>query len=181
MCAHRHPFAAHLLDQRTGLLNVFWRTPHAWRKAAAWPRDEREFVRRAGFALMACLAWHDHDATDAAFRRLLPIIERTATDDRNFAVQASPEFQELRSRLRRFVFPTTVFFLIWYASYVLLGAFSHDFMATKVWGNVNVGLLLGLGQFLTTFLITGLYIRFANRELDPKAAALRTEMHWAEQ
>lgn len=97
------------------------------------------------------------------------------------AVQASPEFQELRSRLRRFVFPTTVFFLIWYASYVLLGAFAHDFMATKVWGNINVGLLLGLGQFLTTFLITGLYIRFANRELDPRAAAIRAEMHWVEQ
>lgn len=97
------------------------------------------------------------------------------------AVQASPEFQDLRRTLRRFVFPTTAFFLIWYASYVLLGAFAVDFMATKVWGNVNVGLLLGLGQFLTTFLITGLYIRFANRDLDPKAAALRTEMHWVEQ
>jgi uncharacterized membrane protein (DUF485 family) len=97
------------------------------------------------------------------------------------AVQASPEFQELRRRLRRFVFPTTAFFLIWYASYVLLGAFAHDFMATKVWGNINVGLILGLGQFLTTFLITGLYIRFANRELDPRAAAIRAEMHWVEQ
>lgn len=97
------------------------------------------------------------------------------------AVQASPEFAELRSRLRRFVFPTTAFFLIWYASYVLLGAFAHDFMATKVWGNINVGLILGLGQFVTTFLITGLYIRFANRELDPRAAAIRNEMHWVEQ
>lgn len=97
------------------------------------------------------------------------------------AVQASPEFQDLRRTLRRFVFPTTVFFLIWYASYVLLGAFAHDFMATKVWGNINVGLLLGLAQFLTTFLITGLYIRFANRKLDPKAAAIRAEMHWVEQ
>ncbi len=97
------------------------------------------------------------------------------------AVQASPEFQDLRRTLRRFVFPTTIFFLVWYASYVLLGAFAHEFMATKVWGNINVGLLLGLGQFLTTFLITGLYIRFANRELDPRAAAIRAEMHWVEQ
>ncbi len=97
------------------------------------------------------------------------------------AVQASPEFAELRSKLRRFVFPTTAFFLIWYASYVLLGAFAHDFMATKVWGNINVGLILGLGQFVTTFAITGLYIRFANRELDPRAAAIRNEMHWVEQ
>jgi uncharacterized membrane protein (DUF485 family) len=91
-------------------------------------------------------------------------------------MQASPEFQELRTRLRRFVFPMTAFFLIWYATYVLLGAFAHGFMATPVFGNVNIGLLIGLGQFLTTFVITGLYVRFANRELDPRAAAIRTEM-----
>jgi uncharacterized membrane protein (DUF485 family) len=45
----------------------------------------------------------------------------------------------------------------------------------KVWGNVNVGLLVGLGQFLTTFIITGIYVRFANRELDPRAEAIRAE------
>jgi len=60
------------------------------------------------------------------------------------AVQANPEFQELRSRLRRFVFPMSALFLIWYFAYVLLGAFAHDFMAIKVWGNINVGLLIGL-------------------------------------
>ncbi|WP_276071023.1 DUF485 domain-containing protein [Mycolicibacterium bacteremicum] len=91
-------------------------------------------------------------------------------------MQASPEFQELRSRLRRFVFPMTAFFLVWYGLYVLLGAFAHDFMATKVFGDVNVGLIIGLGQFLTTFVITGLYVRFANRELDPRAAAIREEL-----
>ncbi|HMZ15572.1 MAG TPA: DUF485 domain-containing protein [Mycobacterium sp.] len=107
--------------------------------------------------------------------------ESTPSGAQYLAVQASPEFQELRSRLRRFVFPTTVFFLLWYAGYVLLGAFAHDFMATKVWGNINVGLLLGLGQFLTTFLITGLYVRFANRELDPRAEKIRNEMHWSQQ
>src|SRR6476620_7840738 len=67
------------------------------------------------------------------------------------AVQASPEFQELRSRLRRFVFPMSALFLIWYFAYVLLGAFAHDFMAIKVWGNINIGLLIGLGQFVSTF------------------------------
>ena len=92
------------------------------------------------------------------------------------ATQHSPEFQELRSRLRRFVFPMTAFFLIWYATYVLLGAFAHDFMAIKVIGNVNVGLLLGLGQFVTTFVITGLYVRFANKELDPRAEAIRSKL-----
>jgi uncharacterized membrane protein (DUF485 family) len=88
-------------------------------------------------------------------------------------VQESPEFIELRTRLRRFVFPMTLIFLVWYAVYVVLGAFAHDFMATPVWGNINVGLLIGLGQFLSTFVITGLYVRFANRELDPRAAAIR--------
>ena len=103
-----------------------------------------------------------------------------STDAIYLAVQASPEFQELRTRLRRFVFPMTAFFLVWYATYVLLGAFAHDFMAIRVFGNVNVGLLIGLGQFLTTFLITGLYVRFANRELDPRAAAIRAEMEGTE-
>lgn len=98
------------------------------------------------------------------------------TSQEFIAMQASPEFQELRSRLRRFVFPMTAFFLIWYGIYVLLGAFAHDFMATQVWGNINVGLIIGLGQFLTTFIITALYVRFANRELDPRAAAIREEL-----
>jgi len=92
------------------------------------------------------------------------------------AVQHSTEFQDLRSRRRRFVFPMTAFFLVWYATYVLLGAFAHDFMAIKVLGNVNVGLLLGLGQFVTTFVITGLYVRFANKELDPRAEAIRSKL-----
>ncbi|MFC8528505.1 DUF485 domain-containing protein [Nocardia sp. NPDC057227] len=92
------------------------------------------------------------------------------------AAHSSPQFQELRSRLRRFVFPVSALFLIWYLAYVLLGAYAHDFMATTVVGNINVGLLLGLAQFVTTFLITGLYVRFANRELDPRAAAIRAEL-----
>jgi uncharacterized membrane protein (DUF485 family) len=103
--------------------------------------------------------------------------ERVApTGEQFLAMQASPEFQELRTRLRRFVFPMTAFFLAWYALYVALGAFAHDFMAIRVFGNINVGLLIGLGQFLTTFLITGLYVRFANRELDPRATAIREEL-----
>lgn len=92
------------------------------------------------------------------------------------AVQASPEFQELRSRLRRFVFPMSGLFLVWYAAYVILGAFAHDFMAIKVWGDINVGLVIGVGQFVSTFVITGLYVRFANRELDPRAEAIRNKL-----
>jgi uncharacterized membrane protein (DUF485 family) len=92
------------------------------------------------------------------------------------AAQASPEFADLRRRLTRFVFPMTAFFLVWYGTYVLLGAFAHDFMATRVWGNINVGLLIGLGQFVSTFLITWIYVRFADRQLDPRAAAIRSKL-----
>ncbi|MEO3757697.1 DUF485 domain-containing protein [Mycobacterium sp. B14F4] len=96
--------------------------------------------------------------------------------DEYVAMLATPEFGELRSRLRRFVFPMSAAFLIWYATYVVLASFASGFMATPVWGNINVGLLIGLGQFLTTFLITGLYIRFANKEIDPRAEAIRAEL-----
>src|ERR1044072_555426 len=85
------------------------------------------------------------------------------------AVQASPEFQELRTRLRRFVFPMSALFLIWYFAYVLLGAFAHDFMAIKLWGDINVGIVVGLGQFVSTFVITFIYVRFAKRALHPAA------------
>ena len=102
--------------------------------------------------------------------------EVAVSGERFIAVQASPEFQELRNRLRRFVFPMTAVFLIWYFAYVMLGAFAHDFMATKVWGNINIGILIGLGQFVTTFVITFIYVRFANRELDPRAKAIRDEL-----
>jgi uncharacterized membrane protein (DUF485 family) len=102
--------------------------------------------------------------------------ETAVSGQEYLAVQASPEFQELRSRLRRFVFPMSALFLVWYAVYVMLGAFAHDFMATKVWGDVNVGLIIGLGQFASTFLITFIYVRFANRELDPRAEAIRNKL-----
>jgi 3-methyladenine DNA glycosylase AlkD len=63
---------------------LFDRTPHAWRKAEQWSRSREEFVKRTAFALIACLALHDKNADDARFLRLLPIVERGATDDRNF-------------------------------------------------------------------------------------------------
>jgi uncharacterized membrane protein (DUF485 family) len=91
-------------------------------------------------------------------------------------IQASPEFRELRKKHHGFVFPMSAFFLLWYALYVVLGAFAHDFMAIKLIGNINVGLIIGLSQFVTTFVITGLYVWFANRRLDPLAAAIRQKL-----
>ena len=72
--------------------------------------------------------------------------------------------------------PVAALFLIWYFVYVLLADYAHDFMATPVFGNVNVGLLLGLGQFVTTFGITMWYVWYANRKLDPVAEELRAEL-----
>jgi uncharacterized membrane protein (DUF485 family) len=107
----------------------------------------------------------------------MPPHSQTAISGQDYlAVQASPEFQELRNRLRRFVFPMSGLFLLWYFAYVLLGAFAHDFMAIKVWGDINVGILIGLGQFVSTFAITAIYVRFANRELDPRADAIRDRL-----
>ena len=89
------------------------------------------------------------------------------------AIQDSPEFVELRRRLRRFVFPMTALFLVWYLTYVLLSAYAHAFMAQQVFGLVNLGMLLGLGQFVSTVLITLAYNRFARKRIDPQVALIR--------
>lgn len=91
-------------------------------------------------------------------------------------VQAGPDFVELRRRLRTFVFPMAGLFLAWYVLYVLLADYARGFMSTKVFGSVNVGLLLGLLQFASTFVITTLYVRHANRKLDPIADRIRHEV-----
>ncbi|WP_456549896.1 DUF485 domain-containing protein [Blastococcus sp. SYSU D00813] len=90
--------------------------------------------------------------------------------------QDSPEFTELRRRFRRFAFPMTVAFFAWYLLYVLLSTYADDFMAEEVFGNVNVGILLGLAQFVTTFLITQLYVRHAGRNTDPIADEMRDRL-----
>ena len=91
-------------------------------------------------------------------------------------VQSTERFQELRKRHRSFVFPMAVAFLLWYFAYVLLADYAIGFMSTKVWGNINVGLILGLLQFVTTFAITGWYVSYSNRRLDPIAAEIRNEI-----
>ena len=92
------------------------------------------------------------------------------------AFQKKPEFQRLRSKQRRFVFPLAVFFLLWYLAYVLVAAYAPAFMATPVFGNINIGIIAGLFQFVTTFAITMWYVRFANRSLDPDSTELRAEL-----
>ncbi|ALV40342.1 hypothetical protein AU252_03470 [Pseudarthrobacter sulfonivorans] len=91
-------------------------------------------------------------------------------------VQSTERFQKLRKRHRSFVFPMAVAFLLWYFAYVLLADYAVEFMSTKVWGNINVGLILGLLQFVSTFAITGWYVSYSNRKLDPIAAEIRNEI-----
>ncbi|WP_229399166.1 DUF485 domain-containing protein [Micromonospora okii] len=99
------------------------------------------------------------------------------TTDRYLAVQRSDEFAGLRRALRGFVFPMTVAFFLWYALYVILSAYARDFMGTKLFGsNINVALVFGLLQFVSTFLIAWLYSRFADRRLDPVADRIRAEI-----
>ncbi|MGI8394077.1 DUF485 domain-containing protein [Leucobacter sp. W1038] len=88
----------------------------------------------------------------------------------------TPEFQQLKRRYRGFVFPLTAAFMVWFLGYVALAAFAHDFMAIPVPGFVNLGMLLGLLQFVSTFVITMWYVRFANKKLDPLTTDLRAEL-----
>ncbi|HEY0815307.1 MAG TPA: DUF485 domain-containing protein [Pseudonocardia sp.] len=94
-------------------------------------------------------------------------------------VQASQEFRALRRRLRRFVFPMSALFLAWYVAYVLVACYAQPFMATKLAGNFTVGLVLGLLQFASTFVMTTLYVRFAGRSIDPAASAIRDQLRYA--
>jgi len=69
-------------DQCCG--NLFVRTKIAYEKAVDWSRNDREFVRRAGYAMMAYLAVHDKEMDDESFAKLLPLIAKGSTDERNF-------------------------------------------------------------------------------------------------
>jgi uncharacterized membrane protein (DUF485 family) len=100
----------------------------------------------------------------------------TPSEARYVAVQATPEFQDLRKRYRGWVLPVTAGALLWYFAYVVLAAYATGFMSQKLVGNINVGLVMGLLQFVTTFGITALYIRYADKVLDPASSRIRDRM-----
>jgi uncharacterized membrane protein (DUF485 family) len=91
-------------------------------------------------------------------------------------VQESAEFGELRRSYRSFAFPLTVAFIAWYLLYVLLSNYAGGFMGTKLFGNINVALVFGVAQFVTTFLIAWWYSKHAAANLDPKAEAIKSRM-----
>jgi uncharacterized membrane protein (DUF485 family) len=101
---------------------------------------------------------------------------RVLTPEEYRRAQDSEEFRELRRRFRRFALPMTLAFLAWYLLYVLLSTYAPGTMEREVFGKVNLGLLLGLGQFVSTFLITQLYVRHAARSTDPIADDMRERL-----
>jgi uncharacterized membrane protein (DUF485 family) len=105
-----------------------------------------------------------------------PAARRTISTEPDFAaIHNSTEFAALRRRLRVFIFPMGGLFLAWYFSYVLLSAYAPLFMSEKVFGAVNMGLILGLLQFLSTAIITLLYVRYARKQIDPRVDQIREQ------
>ena len=107
----------------------------------------------------------DRRAQDQAARHD-PVYDRLAETE---------EFQEVRRRYATFVLPATVAFLGWYLLYVVMSNWAHDFMSKELFGHINVALVFGLLQFVSTFVIAGLYARYMNSKVDPIARQLEIE------
>ncbi|GGU56987.1 DUF485 domain-containing protein [Streptomyces lavendofoliae] len=101
-----------------------------------------------------------------------PPRERRAADI-YLEVQRSAAFREVRARYRRFVVPAVPVFLAWYLAYVVAATTAPGLMARPVVGAVNVAMVAGLGQFLTTFGLTWAYARHARVHRDRAALDLR--------
>ena len=95
-------------------------------------------------------------------------------DDQSYAaIAAEPDFVELKRRYTRFAFPATIAVMAWYLTYVVANNWARGFMDTPVVGNINVAVVFGLLQFLSTFVIAYLDSRHATKALDPLATKLR--------
>ena len=106
-------------------MNLFEKISFVLKKIHQWSEREEAFVKRTAFSLIACLAWHDKEADDDFFLRLLPIIKKGATDERNYvkkavnwalrnigkrnsnlnriAIQTAEEIQQMDSRAARWI------------------------------------------------------------------------------
>lgn len=90
-------------------------------------------------------------------------------------IAQTSDFAELRRRYRRFAFPATLAFMVWYITYVICNNWARGFMDTPVVGHINVAVVFGLLQFASTFAIAFFYARHAGRALDPLATKLRQD------
>jgi uncharacterized membrane protein (DUF485 family) len=91
------------------------------------------------------------------------------------AIAGQQDFAELRRRYIRFAFPATAVFMSWYILYVICNNWARDFMNTQVYGHINVALVFGLLQFVSTFTIAWLYSRHSEKVLDPMSTKIREE------
>jgi uncharacterized membrane protein (DUF485 family) len=96
----------------------------------------------------------------------------TATE----AVGKDPEMVELERRHRRFVWPATIFFLIYYLSLNVLAGTSPDLMGNKLFGEFTFGYLFALSQFVMAFVVAWVYARWAATRIDPLATDLREKL-----
>lgn len=92
-------------------------------------------------------------------------------------IERDPRLTELRRRQRRFVFPMTAFFLIYFMALVVGAGYARGLFARKVFGVINVAYLFALSQFVMTFVVAVLYTRYAGRRLDPLAEQIRYRVH----
>ena len=110
----------------------------------------------------------------ARTRRTPPASTQRKREEQSYTDLArEPDFAELKRRYRRFAIPATVAFLVWYVTYVACNNWARGFMDTPVVGHVNVAVVFGLLQFVSTFVIAALYARHARRALDPLATELQ--------
>jgi uncharacterized membrane protein (DUF485 family) len=93
------------------------------------------------------------------------------------AVAKDPEMVELERRHTRFVWPTTIFFLIYYMALNVLAGTSPDLMGKKLFGEFTFGYLFALSQFVMAFVVAWVYSRWAARRMDPLSADLREKLH----
>ncbi|CAN5220110.1 DUF485 domain-containing protein [soil metagenome] len=101
---------------------------------------------------------------------------RAVEEDPIYAqLSQSDEFKELRKRYRGFVIPWTVAFLVWYLLFVVMSNWAPDFMSIKLVGNINVALVFGLLQFVSTFALAWFYSRYSTAKLDPLARSLNDQ------
>jgi uncharacterized membrane protein (DUF485 family) len=80
--------------------------------------------------------------------------------------QASPEFQALKRKFRNYAFPVAALSVAWYFLYVILTGFARDFINQKLFGNITLAFVLGLLQFVTTFVIAWAYDNHSTKNLD---------------
>ncbi len=109
-----------------------------------------------------------------------PTTGRMSTEEAVTATEAvgkDPEMVELERRHRRFVWPATIFFLVYYLALNVLAGTSPDLMGKKLLGQFTFGYLFALSQFLMAFVVAWVYSRWAASRIDPLATDLREKLH----